>query len=321
MFHNIYFNKFSRIVMMKSNAEFNYYFTKKVFREDNKLYFQILFSVFVLVTCFITIIGSFDYKQHQSSYKKIIKKRYVNLISKLLVEEPKQTGETILGDTNKDHILSPKGKRALEIKIAEEKARQSVYIPPSGTAPYGDLAEFEDLEINTDDQLIAELTSESNKSGAAVKRGIPLRRKKTKMHKYSSVYDLVSHPFEYDLSRRGVMYINVTDELLHQPQTEQAGYRDPDEISRVVATHLPMVEHCFHKARRINSNIKGYIKFEFRISYDGYVIPESIRVLKSTINDPLVEQCIKKTIRRWRDFQKLDKKMGIVRTVQKFAFN
>jgi hypothetical protein len=82
-----------------------------------------------------------------------------------------------------------------------------------------------------------------------------------------------------------------------------------------------MVEFCFQKARRINANIRGYVKFEFRISYEGYVVPESIRIVDSTIRDPQIEACIKKRIRRWRDFEKLDEKMGIARIVQKFAFN
>ncbi len=306
---------------MKPNAEFNYYFAKKPFREDNKLYFQILFTVFVFAVLSIVLIANLDYSKYQSSYQEVIKKRYVNLISKLLIEVPNQPAPTFPGDTNKDNILSPEEKLALEKKKAIDAARKNAYVGTGIKDMYADLAEFEDLGMSGDDQLVMELTRESKKSGSTYKRGIPVRRKKDKMRKYSSVYDLVSHPFEYNLSRRGVMYIDVTDELLQEPETEQAGYRDPDEISRVVSTHLPMVEHCFQKARRINSNIKGYVKFEFRISYEGYVIPESIRIISSTINDPMVETCIKKTIKRWRDFQKLDEKMGIVRTVQKFAFN
>ena len=306
---------------MKSNAEFNYYFSKKPLRDDNKLYYQILTSVIAFIVLSISLAANLDYSKYQSSYKEVIKKRYVNLITKLLVEEPKPSAETIPGDLNKDNILSAEEKLALEKKKAEDSAKKSTYVGTFIRDKYADLSGFEDYGMNEDDILIEELTRESKKPGSTYNRGIPVRREKDKMRKYSSVYDLVSHPFEYNLSRRGVMYINVTDELLQEPETEQAGYRDPNEISRVVSTHLPMIEHCFQKARRINSNVRGYVKLEFRISYEGYVIPESIRVLSSTINDPMVEACIKKTVKRWRDFQKLDQKMGIVRTVQKFAFN
>jgi hypothetical protein len=117
------------------------------------------------------------------------------------------------------------------------------------------------------------------------------------------------------------MYIDIPDDMLNDREREHIGYRNPDEINKVVSAHLPMIEHCFRKARRINANVKGYVKFEFRISYEGYVIPESIRIINSTVRDPMVEACIKKNIKRWRDFSKLDKKMGIARVVQKFAFN
>ena len=306
---------------MKTNTEFNHNFSKKRFRDDNKLYYQIVTFVIIFTILSVSLVANLDYSKYRSSYKEVIKKRYVNLITKLLVEAPKPPVETVSGDLNKDHTLSPEEKLALEKKMAERSAQKSAYIGSFIRDKYVDLSEFEDNDISEDDILIEELTRESKKPGSTYNRGIPVRRKMDKMRKYSSVYDLINHPFEYNLSRRGVMYINVTDELLQEPETEQLGYRDPNEISRVVSAHLPMIEYCFQKARRINRNVRGYVKLEFRISYEGYVIPESIRVLSSTINDPKVEACIKKTVKRWRDFKKLDQKMGIVRTVQKFAFN
>ena len=305
---------------MKPHAEFNYHFSKKVFRDDNKLYFKILTSVFIIMFLFIIITASQDYSKYNLAFQQKIKKRYISLISKLITQESKISIAPIPGDINKDDILSPEEKKAYEkIKIA--KSARGSYINSLQESYYSDMPDDEGVDINNDQQLVLELTHEGSASGSYFGRGLATRRKKQKMRHYDNVYDLVAHPFEYKLSRRGIMYINVTDELLQESETERVGYRDPDEIYRVVSGHLPTIEHCFQKARRINKNIKGYIKYEFRISYDGYVIPESIRILNSTIRDPLVEACIRKTIKRWRDFQKLDEKMGIARVVQKFAFN
>jgi len=65
----------------------------------------------------------------------------------------------------------------------------------------------------------------------------------------------------------------------------------------------------------------GYVKVEFKITSDGFILPQSIRIIKSTLRNKKVEQCIKKNIRRLRGFEKLDQSKGIARVTHKFVFN
>ena len=65
----------------------------------------------------------------------------------------------------------------------------------------------------------------------------------------------------------------------------------------------------------------GYVKVEFNITNDGFILPESIKIIDSTLRNKSVEQCIKKNIRRLRGFVKLDKSRGIARVTHKFVFN
>lgn len=94
------------------------------------------------------------------------------------------------------------------------------------------------------------------------------------------------------------------------------GYRDPEEVERVVHQYSPMIEYCFRKHTKFSANSRGFIKVAFKVSYEGYVIPESVRIVSSTIRNRALEQCIKNYIRHWRNFKPLDESMGIAQVVQ-----
>jgi TonB family protein len=126
--------------------------------------------------------------------------------------------------------------------------------------------------------------------------------------------------YNYVIQRQGDFSIKPTEELLRNNKLK-FGYRDPDEIQRVIAKYEPMIEHCYRKALNQYGGSRGFVKVQFQISYEGHVIPESIRILNSTIKNRQAEQCIKKYIRRWRNFAELDETMGIARVTQKFVFN
>ncbi|MBN2424681.1 MAG: TonB family protein [Calditrichaceae bacterium] len=93
--------------------------------------------------------------------------------------------------------------------------------------------------------------------------------------------------------------------------------RSADAISQVVNKHADAVENCYKKEARINPNLKGSIQIQFTIDPDGKV--SQVRITDSTLRNRNVENCITKTVNRWR-FQRIDKKEGDATFRQKFIF-
>ena len=131
-----------------------------------------------------------------------------------------------------------------------------------------------------------------------------------------------SHPYEYKIYRTANLYLDMPEYLVEDGKEQEIyGYRDQDEILKVIYSKSDIIESCYQKALRSNTVNSGYVKVEFKIAPDGYVLPGSINILNSTIRNRLVEECIKKNIRRWRDFEKLDDNRGIAHVVHNFVFN
>jgi hypothetical protein len=134
--------------------------------------------------------------------------------------------------------------------------------------------------------------------------------------------DLMRDPYQYKIYRTANLYLDIPEYLVEEQQEKEVrGYRDQDEILRVIYSKSNIIESCYQKALRSNTVNSGYVKVEFKISPDGHVLPGSINIINSTIRNRLVEECIKKNIRRWRDFEKLNENMGIAHVVHKFVFN
>ncbi len=126
--------------------------------------------------------------------------------------------------------------------------------------------------------------------------------------------------FNYVVKRKGSAYLDVPEQLIKEPPVQE-GYRDPTEVEEVVRRYAPMIDYCFRKHTRYSPDTKGFIQVAFKVSYEGYVIPESVRIVNSSIKNKPLEQCIKNYIKYWRDFKRLDPSMGIAQIVQKFVFN
>ena len=97
-----------------------------------------------------------------------------------------------------------------------------------------------------------------------------------------------------------------------------SGQRNADVVTRVISAHSGAIEHCYNRALKLNPNLKGEIIVTFTITADGHV--SKARVMSSTLRNTKVERCIINNIRRWRDFPKIDKKLGNVNIRQKFIF-
>ncbi|MEJ2054134.1 MAG: AgmX/PglI C-terminal domain-containing protein [Calditrichaceae bacterium] len=296
------------------------------FRDHFERRILLFFGIASLVILLqIIIVANLDYSDLTVQNKDLILDKYKRLVTELITDYDKP-------DHNKKMISS-----GLELEIPKKPmavtkrseridrrrttdslmAKQGVLNPDLQTDIYADLPDFEDTA--PDDILenirVIELSQKESALGPR-----SLSQRDINNYEINDIDEPLQHLYNYVIHRQGNAYINPTDELLKEDEPE-IGYRDPDEIQKVISDYQPMIEHCYRKALMNNAGTRGYVKVRFQISYEGYVIPESIRIINSTLKNRKIEQCIKKYIKRWRNFEELDETMGIARVTQKFVFN
>jgi hypothetical protein len=100
----------------------------------------------------------------------------------------------------------------------------------------------------------------------------------------------------------------------------QNGNRNLDETIAIMETNENDIKYCFEKIARFDPSISGDVLLSFSIHPDGFVIPASVRVLKSSVRDPRIINCIQKQIRRWRNFTPLAYEDGNFSVTRKYVF-
>ena len=309
---------------MQNNIQFDKNFTLKLTDRFDTVFVSIftLVSLFIIIN--IVIISNLNYNLLNRQADFLIRNRYKSMISELLIkheakppESDLSTVKTTSPKTARGEFITTKISREVERKAITKKiASRGIFKALKKNEAYADLPDLEDYDIGYENDAFVELSRKNGNSRI-------MRRSSGRATNFdASDFDgpIMKNPFNYLLDRRGDVFIEITDELLTEPEI-QNGYRDPNEIDRVIYQYRPMIEHCFKKESRIQSGLRGYVKVQFKISYEGYVIPESIKIINSTIRSKQVEQCIKNYIKRWRNFERLDESMGLAKVVQKFVFN
>lgn len=309
---------------MQNNIQFDKNFTLKLTDRFDTVFVSIftLVSLFIIIN--IVIISNLNYNLLNRQADFLIRNRYKSMMSELLIKHEAKSPESDLPavkttshTTEREEFITTKISREVERKAITKKiASRSIFKTLKKNEAYADLPDLEDYDIGYENDAFVELSRKNSNSRI-------MRRSSGRATKFdASDFDeqIMKNPFNYLLDRSGAVFIEITDELLTEPEI-QNGYRDPNEIDRVIYQYRPMIEHCFKKESRIQSGLRGYVKVQFKISYEGYVIPESIRIINSTIRSKQVEQCIKNYIKRWRNFERLDESMGLATVVQKFVFN
>ena len=99
-----------------------------------------------------------------------------------------------------------------------------------------------------------------------------------------------------------------------------SGVRDYEETMGVANDNKRTVQRCVDKYYRNNPTFRGTVEVKFDIHPEGYVIERSIHIVESDIKDVRVLNCIKKTIRRWRNFPPVAYENGEYGMTQKFIF-
>ncbi len=98
------------------------------------------------------------------------------------------------------------------------------------------------------------------------------------------------------------------------------GTRNEEKTIAIANENKQFVRQCIEKLTRNDPGIKGHIIIRFTIHPEGYVIPESVKILQSNIQDDRVLRCIKRNIRRWKNFPRVAYEKGIYSLTQKYIF-
>ena len=92
--------------------------------------------------------------------------------------------------------------------------------------------------------------------------------------------------------------------------------RTLDEINQVVQERIGGIEYCYNSELKVKPDLKGKITVSFLIRSDGVV--DNCQVLSSTLENPSLENCIRRAISRWRFVAKED--VGDVEVVYPLVF-
>ena len=326
---------------MNKKFKFNPMFGLKLTDRLNGTYYSILIVVVLMFGLIILRLATLDYNRYKAKTEKEINYRYKEFIAQLIINKEEKVGRTpkniqktvashaAYSEHNRQPVtVIPEGKlKEQRKKIARMVQKNSIFkrikvlsIPAkSYTSNLPEVNDFFDENVSPKadakevaHRILKEKTARSvatYQAKASVTNFDPgdLTKSEVKL-------------FNYVIERKGSAYLNVPEQLIKEPVSQQ-GYRDPDEVEQVVQRYSPMIDYCFRKHTRYSPNSRGFIKVAFKISYQGYVIPESVRIINSTIKNKPLEQCIKNYIKHWRAFKHLDESMGIAQVVQKFVFN
>jgi len=118
------------------------------------------------------------------------------------------------------------------------------------------------------------------------------------------------------LSRKGKLKV-VSSRGLKAVGRKGAG-RDAEAVLAVINSHMAAIQYCYQREWRKNPNLKGKIVVRFTIRPDGSVA--NAQIISSTLNNPAVENCILRVIRRWRDFGAIDPSKGDAVFRQEYIF-
>lgn len=292
-----------------TQREFENIFGRKLQKRSGDYLPYIMLST-ILVAFFVVIfLANFTFNSHEihqeiaSRYQQLIIEKFRNeSITEFIDQQP--------AEEKPDFYIPPVSKAGSGREKIAKDLTESVRINPYAGLPETDIGAMQIEELTGEDS--------GNKGTRFFKRSSQARADYAK----DPGEDLMRDPYEYKIYRTANLYLEMPEYLVEEQQEkEEYGFRDQDEIMRVIYRKSSIIESCYQKALRSNTVSSGYVKVEFKIAPDGYVLPGSINIINSTIRNRLVEECIKKNIRRWRDFEKLNENKGIAHVVHKFVFN
>ena len=255
---------------MNPAFKFNELFGLKIADRLNGTYYSLLIIVLFFVSIAVSVTANFDYDKLNQEASERIRNRYKDLVSQLIMDRKEYQAEFDLSERTEENEKknldkTKEDKRKAEEKKIEESVRNRFSMGASGGSGYGDkyanLPDDDDLFENIDFGEPVQLTYNSNTWPARGRRSVD-------NFDAGDISNPLKRPFNYLVDRKGEIFINFTDEMINEPQSP-AGYRNPEEIERVVTNYQPMIEQCFRKVSRYSSVQKGFVQVSFDISHEA----------------------------------------------------
>ncbi len=296
-------------------TDFVRFFGLRWYQRFSVFFIRILTVVLSVTFGLILYFANLDYTRFAPTVHEEIISRFQNHILELQ-ERPRQQAQTTSITSSKTKVITPSsaiGKRENAIKRAENVGVLKALKTQKNST---DLSGINNLDKGLwESEELTHIEKKFVPSGVFAKQ----RNMQRALLESNTADELMDISYAHSINRKRAIFIANTKDIFKEPE-QHFGYRDQAEIFRVIYSKQPLIEACYKKATRNYSLSSGFIKVEFQISPDGRVIGSSIRILDSNLHSRMLEQCIKKNIRRWRDFKKLDDSRGIAHVVHKFIF-
>jgi hypothetical protein len=107
-------------------------------------------------------------------------------------------------------------------------------------------------------------------------------------------------------------------EVLHF--ASRNGMRDLQETTAILEINESDIKYCFEKVAKYDPSFSASVLISFTIHPDGYVIPASVKIIKSNIHDPQILDCIRQQIQRWNNFTRIAFEDGNFTVTRKYIF-
>ncbi|NOX36980.1 MAG: AgmX/PglI C-terminal domain-containing protein [Calditrichaeota bacterium] len=301
------------------------FFRRPFWTELNVLFYRIL--IVVAVGIFLVVVLSIRYFDRlpphviHSKVKKTYINYIVNIYQNLPAPEEEPVTETLDVDLlpltpapeREDRLVEPPARSVIEEAVAavEETMTEGMGATPAEPVDPSIVALLK--STGTSQEIIRSAIESS--PGLILPEETPV---------YTPIATYRQRAEEYE---KGVeRYSRVTMEKIQVPPPEFTdfevvkGVRDYEQTLMVANGNKYLIKYCIDKYYRHDPSVRGNIVVKFDIHPEGYVIPESIRIVRSDIQDPRVLRCIKRTIRRWRNFPRVAYEMGEYTITQKYIF-
>jgi len=331
-------------------------FERKIWNDIDKIYYLILIGSWLTIYSLVTILGNIEFdaallsERARAGYMKMLQDYPVSKIIEPVTDEltdvmaqdtPANADITQADRPNHSNSMEGHGPSAVEMieqRRANEAARTAARrqmeneVGQAGILGVLSTGNSSGSGSSVVDAFISEGTGSGNLeeiisevSGLAVAEG---NEKQTRLGNRTggrvtttaSVNELLSGigpAGSTSIGRKGS--ISVALETARVSGTgSKAVYRSSDEISRVINMHSTAIEYCYKRESKLNPNLRGNILVEFVIGINGIV--KAVRILKSTIANRSMEDCITGRIRGWR-FKPISQNEGDVIVKQKYIFN
>jgi len=218
-------------------------------------------SVFMVLQ--ILIVVNLDYSGLRQQNQFVILEKYKRLVTELITEYD-QSADNLTEPVSDLHVIdNPLPSSVSQADARNDRrraadslmARQGVLNPDLNVDAYAHLPDIEEASPDNiaDNIRVIELSQKASSSGSR-----SFSRANINNYEIKKIDEPLKNLYNYVIRRQGNAYINPTEELLKEEA--EFGYRDPDEIQRVISKYQPMIEYCYRKALMENTGTPIIVK-------------------------------------------------------------